>query len=108
MIIINIVFFHSFERIEQNAFEYEQDPVNSLAEFVIEVCFDTQDHHPGDERQAESSSDTSKIFTSAFKNLQLIRMDALLCDQLCSQHYDLSISQTWLDINNPPPEITTS
>lgn len=106
-IMFNVILFHSMDTNDKDAFITTQDPINSITEFVIEVCFDILDTQPGDERQAESGH---------FKLAKLIGTTGPVCSALMRKNYfilNLTIrSEVYklpsfsIAVSNPPPEFS--
>jgi len=105
--ILNVVLFHPLETMNTNTYLSVPDPINSIAEFVMEVCLDVQDSHPGDEREAESDhfNSTLKLF-SAFENTTglFARQNLILVEIERLPSNALLLPQAFTTIHNPPPE----
>ncbi|MBX2946117.1 MAG: hypothetical protein KF725_09800 [Cyclobacteriaceae bacterium] len=106
-VILNVVLFHPLETMYNNAPLSVQDPINSLAEFLMEVCLDIQDGQPGDEREGESEhfSSAFKLFSS-LKNMNLRARQNLILTEIGNLSLnETPVLQVFLSINNPPPEL---
>jgi len=106
-IMLNVVLFHSMDTPDENAYITTQDPVNSLTEFVIEICFNILDNQPGDERQSESNHFklAKLVSTTCPLSSTLLRKNYLI-HKIVSNSQRLDISSVIITITNPPPEFT--
>ena len=82
------------------------DPINSIAELVVEVCLDIPDTQTGDERDAESEQFSGFQVTSSFVNSSMIlqrKNFIIVTPQL--RFYNSSIpSGSAFAVISPPPE----
>lgn len=105
-VILNVVLFHPLETTYSNAYLSVPDPVNSITEFVMEVCLDIQDSQPGDERESESDhfSSAIKLFSS-FKNANLLVRQNLVIAEIANLSSNAApVLKVFISVNNPPPE----
>lgn len=106
LIIVNVVFFHPMSSVDRELHLFS-DPVNSLAEFVVEVCLQIEDVHPGDERESESDHfNLSKLFkASGASSMLTIRHNYLLVNQAVAARPVVFIFQDFIRLTTPPPEV---
>lgn len=105
-VILNIVLFHPLETMQSDAYLSVPDPINSITEFVMEVCLDIQDNRPGDERESESDHFNSAIkLFSSFKNAYLLVRQNLIIAEISNLFSDVTpVLKVFISITNPPPE----
>jgi hypothetical protein len=106
-IMLNVILFHSMDSGDKDAYIATQDPINSIAEFVIEVWFDVPDTQPGDERQTESGHfKLAKVIgTTCPVSAVLLRKNYLILNLINS--FEVFLIPTFsIAISNPPPEFT--
>ncbi len=105
LIIVNVVFFHPMSSVDRELHLFS-DPVNSLAEFVVEVCLQIEDVHPGDERESESDHfNLSKLFkASGASSMLTVRHNYLLVDQAIAVLPLVITVQDFIRLATPPPE----
>jgi hypothetical protein len=106
-IMLNVILFHSMDSADKDAYIATQDPINSIAEFVIEVWFDVPDTQPGDERQTESGHfKLAKVIgTTCPVSAVLLRKNYLILNLINSSEV-FTIPTFSIAISNPPPEFT--
>jgi hypothetical protein len=106
LITVNVVFFHPMHSVDPDK-HLLTDPVNSITEFVVEVCLNIEDVHPGDEREAESAHfNTVKLFqTPGASAIQIVRKNFLLIQQVSYAHAVSVFIQDFIRIATPPPEL---
>jgi hypothetical protein len=102
---LNVVAFYAVTPIH-SVYDVTDDPVNSVTEFVIEVCFDIQDNLPGDERDAESGFfNLSKLMsTYEVTFICILRQNFLLALIPISAEINSAYPEHYGLVNYPPPE----
>lgn len=109
-IIFNVVLFHPLETFQYGFKEQEEDPINSMTEFVVEVCLDIEDMQPGDERESESEqfNGLTKLIT-VFNNGFMYRLASDLSfkrPKILLNQEILFICKGFLAVFSPPPEFS--
>ncbi|MBX2970726.1 MAG: hypothetical protein KF803_15245 [Cyclobacteriaceae bacterium] len=107
-VMLNVLFFHPLETIQHNFSELENDPINSVAEFVMEVCLDIEDTLAGDEREAESEhfSGFGKLFTTHNNGYTILpNIEAASTSSTPEAARELIfICKGYMTVFSPPPE----
>ena len=110
VIILNVVFFHPLETFQHGFKEYEADPINSMTEFVVEVCLEIEDMQPGDERESESEQFNG--FTKLITVFNVGYIDPLShrisssSQKLIPKHEVLFICKGFFAVLSPPPDFS--
>lgn len=107
LISLNVVLFHPMVGIDGLMHSDSHDPVNSITEFVVEVCFNIEDIHPGDEREAESEHFNVVKLLSTFQSdsIQIIRQNFFLENTGIPVIQAAFFSQQYALVHTPPPEL---
>lgn len=106
-VILNVVLFHPLETMHTNAYLSAPDPINSIAEFVMEVCLNIPDTQPGDERETESehfSNGLKLVGGFEIMGCSIIRQNLIIAELVKISSAVSILSETFISINNPPPE----
>ncbi|MBX2962298.1 MAG: hypothetical protein KF687_07285 [Cyclobacteriaceae bacterium] len=103
-ITLNVVLFHPLETMSNKVYLSVQDPINSIVEFIVEVCLDAEDNHPGDER--ESESDHFQHFIKLFGNENRVVISGSIIESEITTFNARTplVLSVFISINNPPPE----
>mgnify|MGYP005855292615 CR=1 FL=1 len=106
----NVVFFHPLETFQYGFKEYEDDPINSMTEFVVEVCLDIEDMQPGDEREPESEQFNGltkliTVFNGGFM-YQLSHGISFSSQKLTPKQEILFICKGFFAVFTPPPDFS--
>jgi hypothetical protein len=107
-VILNIVIFPALPGIPGSSqLRVHEDPVNSLAEFVIEVCLEIEDHLPGDEREAESGLfNLVKLLSPVEREtIAISRSNYLLSAVYSLRWWSAEIPDPCIAILSPPPQV---
>jgi hypothetical protein len=109
-IIFNVVLFHPLETFQYGFKEQEKDLINSMTEFVVEVCFDIEDMQPGDEREYESEQFNGltkliTVFNGGFM-YSLAHGIFLSSQKLIPKQEMLFICKGFFAVLSPPPDFS--
>jgi acyl-coenzyme A synthetase/AMP-(fatty) acid ligase len=88
----------------------EDDPINSVAEFVVEICLDVEDTLPGDERESESEhfNGFGKILTfynSGYTALPKAVIKSTDSTPVTAREINF-ICKGYMTVFSPPPEFS--
>lgn len=107
-VMLNVLLFHPLETIQHNFSDLEDDPINSVAEFVMEVCLDIEDAFAGDEREAESEhfSGFGKLFTTHNNGYTILpKIEAASTSNTPKAAREIIfICKGYMTVFSPPPE----
>lgn len=108
--ILNVVFFHPLETFQYGFKEYEEDPINSMTEFVVEVCLDIEDMQPGDERESESEQFNGftkliTVFNGGFM-YRLPHVTSFRSQKQMPKQEILFICKGFFAVFSPPPDFS--
>lgn len=105
VLILNVLVLPEWVQPHENVFS--DDPINSITEFVMEVCLDFEDITPGDEREEEAPFSNQGKQVSQFLVNDLVALKrpvssfmAEICIERCAVFFPV-----YFDINTPPPEM---
>jgi|SRR5690606_23025666 hypothetical protein len=107
-VMLNVVLFHPLETIQHNFSNMENDPINSITEFVMEVCLDIEDTVAGDERETESEhfnvlAKLISVFTNGYTFLSKPESNATNRTSVITQEM-IFICKGYMTVFSPPPE----
>lgn len=100
-----MVLFHSVTETKYTSVQNE-DEINSISEFIIEVTLEIEDQSPGDEREAESEFfNLSKLLSiNNPTSVLMSRQNLLITEIYLPDSYSGILPDSHSAITCPPPE----